>query len=271
MRGDVKRRKYSTDLSLFGPPSGSNLNSYTRIGCVPLLDTDSKNSMASSAGVFGVFGVCGEEPLMSAGLVLGIVTEAMALFAFFAVLGMMGVRESEDVGVKERERVAGETRRDALYRWSGRALSCTPKLRSRRSNQRTQKAPASRMTSGTLPALLGGGRDRDSASCETRGRAGRLGLPWAPGCTWALPRSATTTAHDDSQTQAESFPTRLAVYMGSLASVAAHTRFGTTALAANIMAVGARYEDIRRGTTCAGGRHREMQGLSESSSAEFHS
>lgn len=47
-----------TDLSLLGPPSGSNFNSYTWIG-VPFLATDSKNSIPSSAGVLGVLGVFG--------------------------------------------------------------------------------------------------------------------------------------------------------------------------------------------------------------------
>ena len=58
--------------------------------------------MPSSAGVLGVLGVCGELPFESTGFDFGIVTEAIAAFAFFAALGMAGVQRGNDEW-KERE------------------------------------------------------------------------------------------------------------------------------------------------------------------------
>ncbi len=76
------------------------------MGWSGLLTVDSKNSIPSSAGVLGVLGVCGELPFDSVGFDFGIVTEAMAAFAFLAALGM-----AEDLVGDDMRSEGGETRR----------------------------------------------------------------------------------------------------------------------------------------------------------------
>lgn len=49
-----KRRDKHTESSLLGPPSGSNLSSYTAMGESPGRHSLWKKSMPSSAGVLGV-------------------------------------------------------------------------------------------------------------------------------------------------------------------------------------------------------------------------